>query len=51
MISSILSGWSDPLTGILVIPGRSTKDKSGTFFEYTVKTIGWSIIPFLVPAI
>lgn len=31
--SSMLSGWSEFLMGILVIPGKSTNDKSGTFFE------------------
>jgi hypothetical protein len=50
VISSIFSGWSDPLRGILVIPGRSTNDKSGMFLPYIVKTIGESIIPFLYPA-
>lgn len=29
VIYSMLSGWSDPAIGILVIPGRSTIVKSG----------------------
>ena len=50
VISSMLSGWSEPFTGTLVIPGKSTKLKSGTFLEYTVRIIGLSIIPLLLPA-
>lgn len=50
VISSIFSGWSDPLRGILVIPGRSTRDKSGIVLEYMVSTMGSSMIPFLTPA-
>lgn len=30
VISSMFSGWSEFFTGILVMPGKSTIDKSGT---------------------
>lgn len=39
---SILSGY--PSIGILVIPGRSTRVRSGQVWEYTDKTIGLSIM-------
>ena len=51
VICSILSGWSDPAMGILVIPGKSTKVRSGHVFEYTVSTIGLSTIFLLFPHI
>ena len=51
VIYSILSGQSDPDIGILVIPGRSTKVRSGHVWENTDKTIGLSMIFLLVPQI
>ena len=51
VICSMLSGWSEPCIGILVIPGRSTIVKSGHVCEYTVKTIGLSIMFLLLPQI
>lgn len=49
VIYSILSGWSEPLIGIRVIPGKSTSVRSGQVWEYTLKTIGLSTIFLLVP--
>lgn len=46
----MLLGWSDPFKGILVIPGKSTKLKSGHEHEKILKIIGSLIIPFLIPA-
>jgi hypothetical protein len=51
VICSILSGWSEPAIGILVIPGRSTKVRSGQVCEYTVKTMGLSMMFLLFPQI
>ena len=51
VIYSILSGWSEPVIGIRVIPGKSTKVKSGHVWEYTLSTIGLSTIFLLVPQI
>ena len=49
VIYSILSGWSEPAMGIRVIPGKSISVRSGQVGEYTVNTIGLSIIFLLFP--
>lgn len=33
VICSMLSGWSEPAIGILVIPGKSTRVRSGQVWE------------------
>jgi hypothetical protein len=48
VISSIFLGCVP--TGILVIPGKSTKDKSGTVLLYTEQIIGSEEMDFSLPA-
>ena len=50
VIYSILFGWSEPASGILVIPGKSTRVRSGQVCENIFNTIGLSTIPFFAPA-
>lgn len=50
VIYLIFVGCSLPAIGILVIPGKSIKVKSGHVYEYIVKIIGSSTIFFLEPA-
>jgi len=51
VIYSMLSGWSEPAIGILVIPGKSTMVRSGQVCENTVNTIGLSMMFFDLPQI
>jgi hypothetical protein len=57
VISRMFDGWSDPKLiiiipwiGILVIPGRSIKVKSGHVFEYMFNLIGLFTIFLFFPA-
>merc|ERR1711865_579264 len=49
VIYSMFSGWSEPAIGILVIPGKSTRVKSGQVGEKIVNTMGLSIMFLLLP--
>jgi len=50
VISSILSGYPELCKGIRVIPGKSTKVRSGPVLENIVMIIGILTMFLLVPA-